>query len=95
MGANAVTSTVILTAATDSVNHGEVGHNGGPSLPPHEPINPEHLYRGPFVDRVLAISPVTRWRLAQRGLLNPRRPMGPNFEPRYIGAEILKFRDAT
>ena len=53
------------------------------------------LYTGPEVDRVLAIHPVTRWRLTKKGLLPARRPLGPGTQPRYLGADILHLRDQT
>jgi hypothetical protein len=71
------------------------GHNGGPPLCPDAPINPQALYRGPEVDRILSIHPVTRWRLTKRGLLTARRPLGPGTQPRYLGRDVLKLRDST
>lgn len=58
-------------------------------------IDPEALLRGPEVDRILSISHVTRWRLTKRGLLPVRRPLGPESQPRYLGRDVLKLRDAT
>ena len=58
-------------------------------------IDPDALLRGPDVDRILAIPPVTRWRMTKRGSLPARRPLGPGTEPRYLGADVLKLRNAT
>ena len=58
-------------------------------------IDPEALYPGPEVDRILSIHPVTRWRLTQRGILIARRPLGPGTQPRYLGRDVLALRDAT
>jgi hypothetical protein len=58
-------------------------------------IHPEILYRGGDVDRILSIHPVTRWRLTKRGLLPAHRPLGPGTQPRYLGSDVLKLRDAT
>ena len=58
-------------------------------------IDPEALYSGPVVDHILGIHRMTRWRLTRRGLLTPRRPFGPSGQPRYLGAEVLRLRDAT
>ena len=58
-------------------------------------LDPDALYPGPEVDRILAISPTTRWRLSRRGLLIARRPLGPGTQPRYLGRDILALRDAT
>lgn len=58
-------------------------------------IDPEALLRGPVVDHILSINPVTRWRLTKRGLLTARRPLGPGTQPRYLGRDVLALRDAT
>ena len=58
-------------------------------------IDPDVLYRGPDVDRILAIHPTTRWRLSKKGRLPARRPFGPNGEPRYLGADVLRLRDVV
>ena len=58
-------------------------------------IDPEALLRGPDVDRILAITPITRWRLERKGRLKARRPMGPGTQPRYLGKDVLALRDAT
>ncbi len=62
---------------------------------PYGPIDPEALLRGPEVDRILSITPVTRWRLTKRGKLKARRPLGPGTQPRYLGRDVLALRDAT
>lgn len=59
------------------------------------PVDPDRLYPGPEVDRILAIHAVTRWRLTRRGLLPARRPLGPGTQPRYLGRDVLRLRDAT
>ena len=58
-------------------------------------IDPDALYRGPYVDHILAIHPTTRWRLTKKGRLTAHRPLGPGTEPRYRGADLLRLRDAT
>lgn len=64
-------------------------------LPDPFTIDPEALLRGPDVDRILSINPVTRWRLTKRGVLPARRPLGPGTQPRYLGRDVLRLRDAT
>jgi hypothetical protein len=61
----------------------------------HTGIDPEALYPGPKVDRILSIHPVTRWRLTKSGLFTARRPLGPGTQPRYLGRDVLALRDAT
>ena len=58
-------------------------------------IDPDALYRGPYVDHILGIHPTTRWRLTKKGRLPARRPFGPNGDPRYLGADVLRLRDAV
>ena len=58
-------------------------------------IDPDVLYTGPEVDRILHIHPASRWRLTKQGRLVARRPFGPGTQPRYLGRDVLALRDAT
>jgi len=55
-------------------------------------IDPDRLYAGVAVARLLNVSTTTVWRWRRAGYLRARR-LTPKSAPRYLGADLLALRD--